>query len=144
VAARAGLEREGLEGGERGRAGVAAAGEGNGGERRTFSVWRRGVGGRLRVHDVPQLLPPTSGPIAPWDPTFSLVGGGTLGVAARGRERPALARSPPSCNVSTRGGLKEPGKRGRASKQGQPLRTLMSGLMGGAMEALCLSCRRCV
>jgi hypothetical protein len=80
-------------GGERGRAGVAAAGEGNGGERRTFSVWRRGVGGRLRVHDVPQLLPPTSGPIAPWDPTFSLVDGGTRGVAARGRERPALARA---------------------------------------------------
>jgi hypothetical protein len=93
VAARAGLEREGLEGGERGRAGVAAAGEGNGGERRRFRVWRRGVGGRLRVHRVPQLLPPASGLMAPWDPTFSLVGGGTCGVAVRGRGRPALARA---------------------------------------------------
>jgi hypothetical protein len=93
VAACGGLEREGLEGGERGRAGVAAAGEGNGAERRRFKVWRRGVGGLMRVHHVPQLLPPASGPIAPWDPTFSLVGGGMRGVAARGRGRPVLARA---------------------------------------------------
>jgi hypothetical protein len=91
--------------------------------------------------------PATSEPSAPWDPAFSF-GGRRAGSArdARGsnsrlRTGSALARSSPQVvrvsfakgsgtphlrwYVSLREGVSEPEKRGRASKQGQPLRTLI-------------------